>query len=63
MKVGMRKREGERRENYIFYNLIIMMSTLFTNATGNTIDALWYWLNMGLLLWVLFCGFFFLDFS
>ena len=51
--------EGERRENEIFYNLIMhRKSTVFPNALRNTVRCHLMLLNLGLLMWVLFCSFF-----
>jgi hypothetical protein len=56
-ELGSTKERGERR---VFFIIRIMKgtATMFPNALGNTVDTLWYWLSLGLLLWMVFCGFF-----
>jgi hypothetical protein len=51
------KDRGERV--IFFYNLIMhWVAIVFSNALGSTVATQWDRLNIGLLMWVCFCGFF-----
>jgi hypothetical protein len=64
---GEREREREReRESWVdkgerrvfFIRIFKGTATVFPNALENTVETQWRRLNIGLLLWGCFCGFF-----
>ena len=51
--------KGERRENTLFRSIIFHWeATVFLNALGNIVDTQGLRSNIGILIWVHFCGFF-----
>jgi hypothetical protein len=55
-RAGSTKERGERR--VFFIRIFKGTATVFPNALGNTVETQWRRLNIGLLLWGCFCGFF-----
>jgi hypothetical protein len=55
-KKGWERREEREPNNILFNNQRV--STVFPYVLGNTVETQGRRLNLGLLLWELFCGFF-----
>jgi hypothetical protein len=58
---GERREERGRESNNLLFNNQ-RVSTVFPYALGNTVETQWRRLNIRLLLWGCFCGFFSLFF-